>query len=172
VGQFGVATFFNDEVLTIAPTDAFSFCPPSEDNASPAVFHAIGDTTVLPLSLLPQAQQQAPQSEWALGLLWQFPYLLHVDYETFLAGAVTAVGFTLPFGKASPADEFFGSPEWNTQSFPLNDVLLRCTRFCDAPTFDSAGVYNVLQIWNIAFENTCYRPKYPVVGDGGFPSDP
>lgn len=171
VGELGVATFFNNEVLTAVPTDVFSFCPTVEA-LPPAVFRFAPTDEVMPIAALPEVHRTAPQPAYPLGLLWDFPYLLRVNYEAVLAGAVTAFSVSVPFGKAFPGDQFFGAPLWDTGVFPLDEVLLRCTRFCGHPTFDSAGVYNVRQLFDPTFLNECYRPKLPRLGDGGFPLDP
>jgi hypothetical protein len=173
LGDFGIATFFNNEVLTAAPTDTFSFCPDEEQGFAPVVFKS-GEfiPEPVPLSLLPDIHADAQLPLYELGLAWDFPYLFQVEYETFVGGALNAYGLTVPFGLKEPTDQFFGSQIWNTGEFPLDKVLLRCSRFCDHPTFDSAGVYNVRVIFSRDMRNQCYRPDYPGLRSGGFPNDP
>lgn len=172
VQEFGVATFFNNEVLTAAQTDRFSFCASEELGANSMVFRVAGFPDVIPLSLLPEVQEQFPQPAYGLGLVWDFPFLLRAEYSTVVAGAVTAASFSVPFGISTTNEAYYGTQLWEKGEFPLNEVLLRCTRFCGHPTFDSAGVYNVLSLWTPTYRAQCYRPKYPVPGDGGFPIDP
>ncbi|MBX5484298.1 MAG: hypothetical protein IRZ16_20955 [Myxococcaceae bacterium] len=172
VGEFSVATFFNNEVMTAAPTDRFSFCPSEDPAAQAVVFRVSGFPDPIPLSMLPQVQEQFPQPAYWLGLTWDFPFLTRLEYETFAAGAATAVGFTVPFGISSQQEAYFGNAIWQTGEFRLSELLTRCTRFCTHPTFDSAGVYNVLAPFASTFRDQCYRPSYPKVDDGGFPRDP
>ncbi|HEY1098516.1 MAG TPA: hypothetical protein VGF99_06295 [Myxococcota bacterium] len=173
---FGLATFFNNEAVSAADDDSFSYC--ANDDVGTVVFRAQfddGETVqdvVLPLSVLPDVHDQQPQGRYALGLAWDFPYLVQLEYETFAAGAVTVADFTIPFGFASPAEAFFGSGTWFQDDFDLTSVLLRCDRFCSHPTFDNAGVYNVRAAFDEAYRTQCYRPLFPTRNDGGSPRDP
>lgn len=173
LGEYGVATFFNNEVLTASPTDRFSFCAPPDGSAQAVVFRVPGVQAVLPLSALPQVHERAPQPRYGLGLAWDFPYLLRLEYETAVAGAVTVAAFTVPFGIKAPTQEAsYGTQLWEKGDFPLGEVITRCTRFCDHPTFDTDGVYKLqLPFWP-SYRDRCYRPAYPALGDGGFPRDP
>jgi hypothetical protein len=172
IGDFGVATFFNNEILTAAPSDAFSYCRSEDPRASAVVFRAAPSPEPLPLEVLPEAHQEAPRSSYALGLFWDFPFLLRLEYEAFLAGSASAFSLTVPFGISSTDDAYYGTELWLGGEFPLGKTLLQCTRFCDHPTFDSAGVYNVGSSFRESYRQQCYRPRYPVPGDGGFPLDP
>jgi hypothetical protein len=172
VGDFGVATFFNNEILTAAPSDAFSYCRSEDPRVSAVVFRTALSAQPLPLELLPEAHLEAPQSPYELGLLWDFPFLLRLQYEVFLAGAATAFSLTVPFGISSSDQAYYGTELWQGGEFPLSNTLLQCTRFCDHPTFDSAGVYNVGTDFRGSYRRQCYRPRYPAPGDGGFPLDP
>lgn len=178
VGEFGVATFFNNEVLTAAPTDAFSVCPEANP-ASPVVFRisvptdgGVVEDSALPLSILPDVHALFPQTNYPLGLLWDAPYLMRLEYEVVLAGAASAYSLTVPFGIYSTTQAYYGTSLWEQDTFPLDALLLRCSRFCDHPTFDSAGRYQVSLLFADTYRGQCYRPRYPVPGEGGFPSDP
>lgn len=172
VGDFGVATFFNNEVMTAAPTDRFSYCASADGSSQLAVVGIPGSSEVAPLSMLPEIQQQFPQPSYRLGLAWDFPFLTRLQYEVVVAGAATAYSFTVPFGIANSQEAYYGTALWQTGQFPLDQVLLRCTRYCDHPTFDSAGVYNVSAPFTPTYDTQCYRPRYPTPEDGGFPLDP
>lgn len=172
LGDFGVATFFNNEILTAAPSDAFSYCRPEDPRASAVVFRTPLSPDPLPLESLPEAHQQSPQSSYALGLAWDFPFLLRLKYEVVVAGSASAFSLTVPFGISSSDQAYYGTELWQGGEFPLSTALLQCTRFCDHPTFDSAGVYNVGTSFRGSYPKQCYRPRYPVLGDGGFPRDP
>jgi hypothetical protein len=169
---FGVATFFNNEAVGTDEEDSFSFC--FDDAAGPVVF--IGPAEIselpLPLELLPEAHAAFPQERYPIGLAWDSPFLMTLEYEVVGAVAVTAAGFTVPFGLASPAEGFEGSPLWSGDEVDLREILLRCDRFCRHPTFDSAGVYNVRSLFADTYRNQCYTPRFPRRGDGGFPDDP
>jgi len=178
VGDFGVVTFFNNESFAAAPSDAFSYCA-SEDartNFIAARLPAFPNSP-FPLQALPEVHSASPSPTYQLGLGWDFPYLLRLKYETIVAGAATALSFTVPFGIGTPSETYYGSPLWMSSEVPLGSVLTQCTRFCDAPTFDSAGVYNVQSIFRTTYSQQCYRPVFPVfdaahAAEGGYPLDP
>jgi hypothetical protein len=173
LGDFAVATLFNNEILTAAPSDAFSFCAGGDERAASVIFRSVAAPTMpLPIGVLPQFHEAAHESSYALGLLWDFPFLLRLKYQVTVAGAATVFAVTVPFGISSTDQAYYGTTLWQTGEFALNHTLLQCTRFCDHPTFDSAGVYNVNALFRAAFGNQCYRPKYPALGEGGFPLDP
>jgi hypothetical protein len=171
-GDFGVATFFNNEILTAAPSDAFSYCRSEDPRASAVAFRTALSPDPLPLELLPEVHQEVPKSSYGLGLLWDFPFLLRLEYEVFLAGAASAFSLTVPFGISGTDQAYYGTELWQGGEFPLSNTLLQCTRFCDHPTFDSAGVYNAGTSFRGSYRKQSYRPRYPVTGDGGFPLDP
>lgn len=172
VGPFGVATFFNNEVITAAPSDVFSFCSEGNPRAGVVVFRTSLSPDPFPLALLPDTHLATAEQNYALGIVWDFPFLVKLDYEVVVAGAATAFAITVPFGIASPAEAYYGALLWQEDTFPLAETLLKCTRFCGHPTFDSSGVYNVVLPFDQTYRNLCYRPRYPAVGDGGFPRDP
>lgn len=171
IGDFGVATFFNDELLTAVATDRFSYCPPQE-STDQTVFRIQQVPDLIPLAMLPELHAAFPQSSYALGIGWDFPFLLRLEYEVVVAGAASAYNFTIPFGVASDAESYYGSALWEKGEFPLQERLLRCKRFCEHPTFDSGGVYNIGAPFEPTYRAQCYRPRYPVPSDGGFPIDP
>jgi hypothetical protein len=197
LGDFGVATFLNNEVITADPDDAFSFCTP--DEPLPFVFSsdiltALGQKGIspqdceylgldpdacgavgaglLPIENLPEWHDLVGESIYDLGVFWEFPFLLRMDYEVVLAGSASAFGVSVPFGVASPAEAFYGTELWMTDKLPLAEALTQCTRFCDHGTFDSAGVYHPSDGFTPTYGSTCYRPRYPELGDDGFPVDP
>ena len=171
IGDFGTATFFNNEAVTADDDDAFSYC--TNDDSGTVVFRVDAALDqVFPLSVLPDLHREAPQGRYDLGLAWDFPYLARFRYDAVTAGAVTVADFTIPFGPAVPAEEFLGGSAWFAESFDLSDVLLRCDRFCTHPTFDNAGVYEVLKPFDSTYLSQCYRPRFPSRSDGGSPLDP
>lgn len=170
LGSFGTGTFFNNEGVTADVDDRFSYC--ADNDTGTVIFRIAGFEDLFPLSVLPDFQDQAPQGRYELGLAWDFPYLLQLNYTVVAAAAVTVANFTIPFGPSSPAEEFFGSGTWSQESFDISDVLLRCDRFCDHPTFDNAGVYNVQALFDQTYRSDCYRPTFPTRADGGSPLDP
>jgi hypothetical protein len=169
VGDFGVATFFNDEILTAAPTDAFSYCNP----ATPTnVVFRTAQVPIAPLSALPDLQNEAPQGNYDLGLGWDFPFLMRLDYSLVIAGEVTAFSVTVPFGVGTSQTSYYGTQLWLQSDFPLSNILLQCTRFCDDPTFDSAGVYEVESPFRKTYADVCYGPIFPSPPGTAFPIDP
>jgi hypothetical protein len=173
VGEFGVITKFNNETITAAPEDAFSFCPSEDPAASRTVVQAVGSPgTIVQLQSLPQLHRQSPFTIYALGLAWESPFLIFAEYETRSAIAASVATFTVPFGIVGTAERYFGAEQWKRDLFPLADALAQCTRYCDHPTFDSSGVFQPGARFRDAFGDQCYRPKFPVLDEGGFPRDP
>ncbi len=171
LGEFGLATFFNDESVSALPDESFSFCA-ADPVAGIVVFRSDDFPDPQPLSMLPDVHDQDPESSYELGLYWEFPFLLRLDYEIVVAGSATAFSATVPFGISRSDRSYWGTDLWRTGEFPLDRTLLRCSRFCDHPTFDSAGVYNVRAEFRDDYRNQCYEPDFPEPGDGGFPRDP
>lgn len=196
-GDFGVITFLNGERITADPLDAFSYC--AGDSQTPVVFRSAFMQTdafqdlvdqlcedeqipgplcepeeleVLTLDLLPQWHGALGETDYELGLFWDFPFLLRARFEAVTAGAVSAFGLSVPFGVAGNGQAYLGSQQWLSEEVYLDELLTQCTRFCAHPTFDSAGVYQVRDRFWPTYESTCYLPDYPGVGDGGFPRDP
>lgn len=173
VGDFGVATFFNNEAITAAPGDAFSYC--AADDTGLVVFRVDGVPDLLPLSVIGEVQSLFPLGRYELGLIWDFPFLLHLEYTSTAAAAVDLpeeIPFVASFGLGTPAEQYLGAQQWTLEEFEIGDALTQCTRFCDHPTFDSAGVYNVNELFVPSYAARCYRPRFPAPGDGGFPRDP
>ncbi|MCA9560855.1 MAG: hypothetical protein KC583_20040, partial [Myxococcales bacterium] len=165
IQPFGVATFFNGEVITAQPEDAFSFCETDEYEGfvfrPPVQVPAPG---LLPIAALPAYHAGAPQPTYGLGIVWDFPYLMRLEYEAVAAISVSAFSASVPFGVPIDAEQDFGSELWLRDTFSLEDSLAHCRRFCDQPTFDSAGVYQVAADFRGSYMSTCYRPDFPERG--------
>jgi hypothetical protein len=197
LGSFGAITFLDDESIFAEPEDAFSYCTVesplpvfvrSDILASPAFFAAVAEDCasgaldaafceaaalgVMPLSMLPDWHGWFGESRYDLGVYWDFPFLLRMEYEAFLAGAASAFQISVPFGVGTDGESYLGSWVWTTDEFWLDEELAHCTRFCDHPTFDSAGVYHVTDSFRDTYATSCYRPDHPETFDLGFPSDP
>ncbi len=172
VGEFGVATLFNNEVLTAAATDAFSFCPSADARTRAVIFRSPLLPMPLPLQSLPELHSVAPSNTYELGLFWDFPFLVRARYQVVVAGSLTAFSLTVPFGVGAPNEKYFGLELWAEEEVALGTTLLQCTRFCDHPTFDASGVYNVAARFRESFRTQCYTPKFPLPTDGEFPVDP
>ncbi len=176
LGDFGVATFFNNETLPAQPGDAFSYC----DSANPLAMYVVFRTAAIPgtyqLSTLGEFHTNSPQPLYGLGLGWDSPFLLRMTYEAKFSGALTALSFTVPFGIANSQTQYFGTPVWETGEVSLAETLKQCTRFCEHPTFDSAGVYNVTADFRSTYARQCYQPVFPSIETsglgGGYPLDP
>ncbi len=194
--DYGVATFLDDEAISSDAQDAFSYC--ASDEYQLFVFRssfmqgpkfqniiaqkcAHGATEelcawatlgLLPIEWLAEWHGWFAEDSYELGVFWEFPFLLDVQYEVYTAGAVTAFGFSVPFGLATNGEAYLGSEMWTSEELSLEDLLTQCTRFCDHPTFDSAGVYQVTNSFRDSYASSCYLPDYPALGDSGFPSDP
>lgn len=197
LGAFGAITFLNEESIYAAPSDAFSYCPVDSPLAvyvrsdllsSPELFELFAEDCesgaldptfcealsagVIPIASLPDWHAAVGEARYDLGVFWDFPFLLQVEFESFLSGAVSAFSFSVPFGIAADGESYLGSFIWTSDTFDISDELAHCTRFCDHPTFDSAGVYHVTDPFRSTYSSSCYRPEYPVTSGGGFPIDP
>lgn len=197
VGDYAVVSFLNDELVSADAEDAFSHCVTEEqpfvvfrsealqsDAFQAQIAQACTDGTLaeelcvfaalgmLPVEMLPEWHDMAREGSYELGLAWDFPFLLHVEFETYVAGSVTAFGLSVPFGVAANGESYLATAMWTTDVFSLERELTQCTRFCDHPTFDSAGVYQVSLPFRSTYANSCYVPDFPEVGDSGFPLDP
>ncbi len=197
LGEFGTITFLDDEFITATADEAFSHCV--QEEPPPVVFRSeiltseqfanilevwcangvvsedfcsLATLGVLTLDQLPEWHELVGEPLYELGLFWDFPFLLRVEYEAYTAGAVSAFELSVPFGVAGDGEAYYGTAAWLADAFSLEDELLQCTRFCDHPTFGSASVYNVTDPFRLTYLNTCYAPVYPRVGDSGFPLDP
>jgi hypothetical protein len=197
LGAFGVVTFLDGERIDARPADAFSYCEPetlqpfvfrtdlmrdpyvlellSEDCEQAGLPREVCDTAaagLLPLEYIADWHDLFGERSYELGVFWEFPFLLQMEYEVAQAGALTAFGFSVPFGVRETATGLYGAEVWTVDSFDLTDLLTQCTRYCDHPTFGSAGVYRVYDDFRSTYRRGCYAPLYPVPGDGGFPVDP
>lgn len=197
LGEFGVVTFLNGESFDSDADDAFSVC--IGDGLSPFVLTtelmqdpevqdlivgvcADGDLDpelcgyllagVLPVGFLNAWHQAFPGDRYELGLFWEFPFLMRMRYRASVGGAVSGFGLSVPFGISSPTESLYGAAAWDTEAFSLDGLLTQCRRFCDHPTFDNAGVYQVQQPFRETYGESCYDPLFPAPGDGGFPLDP
>lgn len=173
VGNYGKATFFNNDQVTVNPGEALSYC--FDSSVSNVYFRTkLAPTVALPLSGIGLAHRQAPQTSYDLGLFWEFPFLLRLEYEAMLAGRVNVIAASVPFAISNTSAMAYGPAVWEQPEFNLKKALTLCTRFCSHPTFDSAGVYNVQTKFNHDFAAQCYAPALPS-GEalaGGFPNDP
>jgi hypothetical protein len=173
IEDFGIGTFYNNESISAEPTDAFSYC--ANNDTGLVILRIEGFPDVFPLSILGDLHAAIMFERYELGLFWEFPFLLQMKYESTLAATADVpdeIPFVVGLGLNSPAEQFAGSPQWEMDSFEIGDALLQCTRFCDHPTFDSAKVYNIDDLFIQNYSNQCYRPAFPELDDRGFPVDP
>lgn len=168
---YGVATFFNDEVITADADDAFSYCYVEGEYAG-VVFRAADSETPISVAALPDWHAQVGGGDYPLGLVYSFPYLLEIEYVAVAAIGVTAFGATLPLGIGTDVAQDYGSTIWRTGEFPFARTLTHCRRFCDHPTFDAGGVYQIDDPFAATYRTSCYKPVFPRRGDPGFPRDP
>ncbi len=188
LGDFGIVTFLNQEIISADSTDAFSYCTGESFDFTFFQSEVLQGGTgaclqlgfnpedcaaqVLPLGALPDWHQAVNEATYDLGIAWEFPFLLNMDYQAFVAGALTAFGFSVPFGLGSSEQAYYGSEIWASEEIDLSQLLTQCDRFCTHPAFDSAGVYHISDSFESTYAHSCYLPKYPKPGDSGFPLDP
>ena len=196
-GDIGVVTFLDDEFFSADADDAFSYCPPDsldlfafrtptlssdaflalveeacDEGVLPREVCISVESGVLPLALLPEWHRTVGENTYDIGIFWQFPFLVQMEFEVVAAGSLSAVGLSIPFGFAQDGETFLGTPLWTEESFALDDLLTQCRRFCDHPTFDDAGIYQIRLPFDPTYATTCYDPRYPARGDSGYPRDP
>ncbi len=174
IGDFAVGTFFNNEAITAEPGDAFSYC--AEQDTGLVIVRVPGfDDQLFPLSFIGDVHPLLMLPRYELGLLWDFPFLVKLNYNSTAAAAIDVPDdfpFAVAVGLTEPAEQYGGGFQWEQDSFQVGPALTQCNRFCYHPTFDSNGVYNVNDTFVAAYPQRCYRPSFPAVGDGGFPQDP
>ncbi len=178
IGDFGYASFYNNEAISAAVSDAFSYCQGQDPRA---IYIAAripqAPDSPFPLQSLPNIHNSQPQPIYQLGIGWEFAFLTRLNYEIVIGGAATAFSFTINFGFKAPVEAYYGNEIWKTSEVPLADTLTQCTQFCDSPTFDSGGAYKAAALFRTTYSQVCYRPIYPVfdadtVSQGGYPRDP
>lgn len=166
----GFVSFFNDERVDADADDAFSYC--AVEGYAGFAFRSATSGSPLPLLSLPNWHDEHGEETYELGIFWDFPFAAQLEYTLGLATAASAFSFSLPIGIPIGVDDNYGSELWLNEAFPLDERLLQCRRFCDHPTFDSAGVYQVGALFRDTYLNNCYRPTFPARGGSGFPHDP
>ncbi len=196
-GEFGVVTFLNGETFAADEDDAFSYCVPEEPQpfvvrselmqdpgfanvllagcaygVIPPDLCVVPELGLLPIEWLADWHNLFGEDSYEVGLYWEFPFLLRMEYQAILAGAVSAFGLSVPFGIASSEESYYGTDLWLEEEFPIDPAIIQCRRFCNHPTFDSAGVYHVTDPFRTTYARACYLPVYPALGDSGFPIDP
>ncbi len=170
LGPSAVVTFFNGEAISADNDDAFSFCQGNEYGGF--MFRPAGTPDPIPIEVLPAWHNSTGDRTYELGIFWDFPFLLRIEYVSVGAIAVSAFSASLPFGISTNSEQDLGGSVWLSEEFSLTKTLTQCERFCDHPAFDSDGVYRVLEDFRTRYATSCYTPKFPQRGDSGFPVDP
>ncbi len=195
--DYGVATFLDDETISSDSDDAFSYCVGDEyqlfvfrspQMQSPQFLKMLAQACahggldaelcawatvgLLPIEYLPEWHGWMAEGAYDLGVFWEFPFLLRADYEIYTAGSISAFGLSVPFGLGTNGEAYMGSSMWTEEELDLSELLTQCDRFCSHPTFDSAGVYQVQDGFRTTYATSCYLPRYPLLTDDGYPSDP
>lgn len=183
VGPFEMATYFDDERISAGANASFSYCETENSLGWNLVFRSALDGSTRPLAAIADWHAATPEAVYGLGLLWDSTFYLELKYGTFAVAQPEQqnttvldqeleLKVTLPLGPEVPGVLYPFGDQWTAQEFDLRDVLLRCTRFCDHPTFDSLGIYQVRQTFRRTYPNACYAPTFPAIWEGGFPLDP
>lgn len=183
VGPFSIATYFADEQISAGPEVSFSFCINEESVAQNLVFRSLLDGESRDLASMPSWHNENRETAYDIGLLWDSSFYLEVRYGTFAVAQpeqqnVTFLDeelnltVTVPLGPEIPGEFYPFESQWTEDSFNLANTLVRCNRFCNHPTFDSVGIYQVRQSFRNTYQNACYAPAFPVLWEGGFPLDP
>ena len=125
LGQFGVVSYLNGEIIDAGPEHAFSFCTQKESQAFVVRTQRMQNTAfkfgllqacaqgavpesicgvpfqeMLDMSAIADWQNLAGETTYEIGIFWDFPFLVRMEYEAVLAGSVTGFGLSVPFGFA------------------------------------------------------------------------
>jgi hypothetical protein len=101
--------------------------------------------------------------EYRIGIQWEFPYWGGVRYNSALTGKVVTV---VPFQQSFKAFEQLGDPKWVTDSWKFGKYVQKCSKYCDNPMFDEAGIYQPNNLWRTAFDDRCPLPVPPTYPGG------
>jgi hypothetical protein len=162
----GVASFFDQEVVSVEENQYFSYCPSSTFQISLLYKNALTNQIPVPLEALSTAHLLSPQPLYDLGIYWDYPFLLSIKFDSPLALDIGGSSAIVPFGIPNSNRRNYGV-NWLQEGFEVGDKLKLCKRFCTHPPFDSAGVYNVQTQWHNSYVRSCYQPKFPE----GFPGE-
>ena len=183
VGVFEIATYFDDERISAGENASFSYCETEDSLGWNLVFRSAVDGSTQFLFSLAEWHEENRESVYDLGLLWDSTFYLEILYGTFavaqpeqqsttLLDQELELRVTLPLGPEIPGQLYPFGDQWTQTDFDLRDVLLRCNRFCNHPTFDAAGIYQIRQSFRSTYAKACYVPVFPAIWEGGFPNDP
>jgi hypothetical protein len=52
------------------------------------------------------------ENAYELGIAWDFPFLLRMEYESIAAGSLGVFGLSVPFGISSSDQSYYGTEMW------------------------------------------------------------
>lgn len=183
VGSFATATYFHDERIAAGTAARFSYCATEDSLNWNLVFRSDADRETRTLDTIAEWHEQNLEAGYDLGLMWDSSFYLELQYGTFaviqpegqevsLLDEEIELNVTVPLGPEIPGALYPFGEQWTQSTFDLRDTLLRCNRFCDHPTFDAIGIYQIRQRFSSTYGMSCYQPEFPAFWEGGFPRDP
>ena len=156
-------TFFDSERYPIAQGEGAQPCTRASDEVMSNVFtDPTGDFSlntfvdlynVSPLWLDPQNTYEYP-----LGLSWEYPMWGGIVYDSALSGNIISV---IPYTRSFKNYSSLGDPKWTRSEWSLGENIEHCFKYCDNPSFDTSGQYQVNSSWRTKGKY-CEDISYPI----------
>jgi hypothetical protein len=155
-------TFFDGQRLSLNANERLKFC---RDRDGESLLDALAFRYSPPsggadqILKVDQAQTLMSGSVEAasvnVGVWWESPFLGGFSFDTPASGKVFS---RIPISRTFRSSEKLGDERWSKEGFDLTPMLQKCTRYCDHPYFDEAGVYQIRDSWTAV--GRCPSPKY------------
>jgi hypothetical protein len=157
-------TFFDGERLTLQKGEGLRVCRERDeegilDNLMFRVTVEGGEAPMLrsPNDLQGFARSVAAKTNLEVGIGWEQPFWGGLSFEIPVEGKVLSV---IPLNFSARERQKMGDGKWQRSLWPVGALLQKCTKYCDHPYFDEAGVYQVSSTWRGSW-TACPRPRYP-----------
>jgi len=162
----GTATFFDGQRVSLKPGEGLRYCgnrDPIQLGDSLAVRMQDPESGVVRDGTLGEASRHLLGGEKVLnvnfGMIWRYPFVGGVSYKAPLEGKIFSF---IPVSASYTASDPFGDQKLTKPKWDVGALLQKCTRFCDHPMFDEAGVYQAGVSWRSgAAVNACLEPHLP-----------
>lgn len=163
VGEFSLISYHDHDRVSASQSQAFSYCHLGDPYGILAFYREDGDSSLaLSLSGIGIAHNKSEHEyTYNLGVSWQFPLLVQMDYQTEINGTLADGLVTIPFGLSPSEQDVLGDKVWELSEVSTAGALFKCERFCDFPAFNSAGIYEMAYPWRERYDTSCYQPQIP-----------
>jgi hypothetical protein len=161
-------TFFDSQRFSLAAGEYAKVCSERLDRAVTSFYVRTPDQ---PKSIesIPLFDMNASwlsddaQGEYRIGIEWEFPYWGGIEYTSALTGKVVTV---VPFQRSFKSYEALGDPKWQTETWNFGKYVQKCSKYCDNPAFDEAGIYQPQSVWRVPTLDRCQIPAPPIYPGG------